>query len=74
VFDLGKNFAGWIRMDVAGAAWNQSIFMKYGELTFPNGIALLFGYLVLLFIPLPLSSSHLLSFSPLRSLLYNLWL
>jgi len=36
VFDLGQNFAGWIRLKLQGAA-GTSIKMRYGELLFENG-------------------------------------
>ena len=36
VFDLGKNFAGWIRLNVQGAA-GQKVTLRYGELLHPDG-------------------------------------
>ena len=36
VFDFGKNFAGWIRLNVQGPA-GQKITLRYGELLRPDG-------------------------------------
>lgn len=36
IFDLGQNFAGWIRMKVKGPQGNEVTF-RYGELLLPDG-------------------------------------
>jgi len=36
IFDLGQNFAGWIRLRVQGAAGTR-VRLRYGELLYPDG-------------------------------------
>lgn len=36
IFDLGQNFAGWVRLRVRGEA-GTSVTMRYGELLYPDG-------------------------------------
>jgi alpha-L-rhamnosidase len=36
IFDLGQNFAGWIRLRVKGPAGTQ-VKLRYGELLYPDG-------------------------------------
>jgi alpha-L-rhamnosidase len=36
VYDLGQNFAGWIRMKIPGSR-GQHVHFRYGELIYPNG-------------------------------------
>ncbi len=36
IYDLGQNFAGWIRMKISGKP-GQVVHFRYGELLFPNG-------------------------------------
>jgi alpha-L-rhamnosidase len=36
IFDLGQNFAGWVRLRVKGPA-SARVKLRYGELLYPNG-------------------------------------
>ena len=36
IFDMGQNFAGWVRLRVKGAAGTR-ISLRYGELVYPDG-------------------------------------
>ncbi|MDF2441219.1 MAG: alpha-L-rhamnosidase, partial [Abditibacteriota bacterium] len=36
VFDMGQNFAGWVRLRVRGAAGTR-VSLRYGELLYPDG-------------------------------------
>ncbi len=36
IYDLGENFAGWVRMKISGKP-GQVVHLRYGELLFPNG-------------------------------------
>ena len=36
IFDLGQNFAGWVRLRVQGPAGTR-VRLRYGELLYPDG-------------------------------------